>query len=202
MTKILATLLAAVPALALAAPTAWNVDPSHSQVGFAVKHLVISNVRGEFKSYQGKIALDEADLARSSVEATIDVNTIDTRVPDRDTHLKSPDFLDVARYPEITFKAERSERLAPERLSVSGVLTIRGVARPVVLDVEYAGRTKDPWGHERAGFTAKTSIDRKDFGLTWNQLLETGGVVVGDRVDIEIEVEAVKQADGSVAQVA
>lgn len=180
----------------------WEIDSGHSGVHFSVRHMVLAKVRGKFTRWSGAVLAEDGDEARASLDVVIDAASIDTGVADRDTHLKSPDFLDVARYPEITFKAERPERLAPERLSVSGVLTIRGVARPVVLDVEYAGRTKDPWGHERAGFTAKTSIDRKDFGLTWNQLLETGGVVVGDRVDIEIEVEAVKQADGSVAQVA
>lgn len=180
----------------------WEIDSGHSGVHFSVRHMVLAKVRGKFTRWSGAVLAEDGDEARAALDVVIDASSIDTGVADRDTHLKSPDFLDVARYPEITFKAERPERLGPERLRVSGVLTIRGVARPVVLDVEYAGRTKDPWGHERAGFTAKTSIDRKDFGLTWNQLLETGGVVVGDRVDIEIEVEAVKQADGSVAQVA
>jgi polyisoprenoid-binding protein YceI len=180
----------------------WEIDSGHSGVHFSVRHMVLAKVRGKFTRWSGAVLAEDGDEARASVEVVIDASSIDTGVADRDAHLKSADFLDVARYPEITFKAERSERLAPERLRVPGVLTIHGVSRPVVLDVEYAGRTKDPWGHERAGFTAKTSIDRADFGLTWNQVLEAGGVVVGDRVDIEIEVEAVKREDDSAAKVA
>lgn len=180
----------------------WEIDSGHSGVHFSVRHMVVAKVRGKFTRWSGVVVAEDGDEARASVDVVIDAASIDTGVADRDAHLKSPDFLDVARYPEITFKAERSETLASERLRVSGVLTIRGVARPVVLDVEYAGRTKDPWGHERAGFSAKTSIDRKDFGLTWNQVLEAGGALVGDRVDIEIEVEAVKQVDDDVTQVA
>jgi polyisoprenoid-binding protein YceI len=177
----------------------WEIDSGHSGVHFSVRHMVVAKVRGKFSRWSGVLRAEDGDQARASVDVVIDASSIDTGVADRDAHLKSPDFLDVAHYPEITFKAERSEKLAPERLRVAGDLTIRGVTRPVVLDVEYAGRTKDPWGHERAGFTARTSIDRKDFGLTWNQVLEAGGVMVGDRVEIEIEVEAVKQAEDGVA---
>jgi len=180
----------------------WEIDSGHSGVHFAVRHMVLAKVRGKFTRWSGAVVTEDGDEARSSVEVVIDASSIDTGVADRDAHLKSADFLDAAHHPEITFKAERTERLDPERWRVLGLLTIRGVARPVVLEVEYAGRTRDPWGHERAGFTAKTSIDRKDFGLTWNQVLETGGLVVGERVDIEIEIEAVKQADGSAEQVA
>ena len=177
----------------------WEIDSGHSGVNFSVRHMVVAKVRGKFSRWSGVLRAADGDEARASVEVVIDASSIDTGVADRDAHLKSPDFLDVAHHPEITFRAERSERLTPERLRVSGELTIRGVTRPVVLDVEYAGRTKDPWGHERAGFAARTSVDRKDFGLTWNQVLEAGGVVVGDRVEIEIEVEAVKQAEDGVA---
>jgi polyisoprenoid-binding protein YceI len=123
----------------------------------------------------------------------IDASSIDTGVAERDTHLKSADFFDVASFPEITFASKVVERQSEEALRVTGDLTIRGVTREVVLEVEYAGRTKDPWGNERAGFTAKTAVDRKDFGLVWNQVLEAGGVMVGDRISIEIEIEAVKQ---------
>ena len=177
----------------------WEIDSGHSGVHFSVRHMVVAKVRGKFSRWSGVLRAADGDEARASVEVVIDASSIDTGVADRDAHLKSPDFLDVAHHPEITFRAERSERLTPERLRVSGELTIRGVTRPVVLDVEYAGRTKDPWGHERAGFAARTSVDRKDFGLTWNQVLEAGGVVVGDRVEIEIEVEAVKQAEDGVS---
>jgi polyisoprenoid-binding protein YceI len=177
----------------------WEIDSGHSGVHFSVRHMVVAKVRGKFSRWSGVLRAEDGDQARASVDVVIDASSIDTGVADRDAHLKSPDFLDVAHHPEITFKAERSEKLAPERLRVSGDLTIRGVTRPVVLDVEHAGRTKDPWGHERAGFSAKTSIDRKDFGLAWNQVLEAGGLMVGDRVDIEIEVEAVKQAEDGVS---
>jgi polyisoprenoid-binding protein YceI len=129
----------------------------------------------------------------------IDAASIETGVGDRDTHLKSPDFFDVAQFPELTFKSKGAEKQTDEALRVTGDLTIRGVTREVVLDVEYSGKTKDPWGNERVGFSAKTAIDRKDFGLTWNQLLEAGGVMVGDRIAIEIEIEAVKQTAVNVA---
>jgi polyisoprenoid-binding protein YceI len=173
----------------------WEIDSGHSGVHFSVRHMVVAKVRGKFARWSGVLRAEDGDEGRASVDVVIDASSIDTGVADRDAHLRSPDFLDVAHHPEITFEAERSEKLGPDRLRVPGALTIRGVARPVILDVEYAGRTKDPWGHERAGFTARTSIDRKDFGLTWNQVLEAGGVLVGDRIDIEIEVEAVKQAE-------
>ena len=140
------------------------------------------------------LAVENGDLARASVNAVIDASSIETGLADRDTHLKSADFLDVAGHPEITFKSTRVEKLGDERLRVVGDLTIRGTTREVVLDVEYAGQAGDPWGNVRAGFTAKTVIERKDFGLSWNQVLEAGGVLVGDSVSIEIEVEAVKQS--------
>ena len=171
----------------------WEIDSSHSGLHFSVRHLVIAKVRGTFARWSGTVLADKEDFARSSLTVIIDTGSIDTGVADRDTHLKSPDFLDTAGHPEMTFKATRVERPGDDRLSVAGDLTIRGVTREVVLAVDYAGRTKDPWGNERAAFSAKTSIDRKDFGLVWNQVLEAGGVMVGDRIDIEIEVEAVRQ---------
>ncbi len=171
----------------------WEIDSSHSGVHFSVRHMVVAKVRGQFARWTGSFLAEGGDLGRASANVVIDASSIDTGVADRDTHLKSPDFFDVANYPEITFKSTRVDKESDEALRVTGDLTIRGVTREVVLEVEYAGRTKDPWGNERAGFTAKTAIDRKDFGLTWNQLLEAGGVMVGDRIAIEIEVEAVKQ---------
>jgi polyisoprenoid-binding protein YceI len=161
--------------------------------------MVVAKVRGQFARWSGSILTVDGDAASASVEAVIDASSIETGVADRDAHLKSADFLDVASYPELTFKSTRTEDLGGGRLRLIGELTIRGARREVVLDAEYAGRTKDPWGNERAGITAKTSIDRKDFGLTWNQILEAGGLMVGDRVDIEIEVEAVKQTEAKVA---
>jgi polyisoprenoid-binding protein YceI len=177
----------------------WQIDSSHSGIHFSVRHLVIAKVRGQFTRWSGTVLADGGDLGRASVDVVIDASSIETGVADRDTHLKSPDFLDVAAHPEITFKGKRIQKLGDERLRVVGDLTIRGVTREVVLDGEYAGQTKDPWGNVRAGFTVKTSIERTDFGLTWNQVLEAGGVMVGDRIDIEIEIEAVKQAASKAA---
>jgi len=177
----------------------WEIDSSHSGVHFSVRHMVVARVRGQFARWSGTVLAEDGDLGRAAVDVVIDASSLSTGVADRDTHLMSADFLDVARHPEITFKGRRVEKLGDERLRVAGDLTIRGATREVLLDVEYAGRTKDPWGNERAGFTAKTSIDRKDFGLTWNQILEAGGLLVGDRVDIEIEVEAVKQTAAKAA---
>jgi polyisoprenoid-binding protein YceI len=174
--------------------TEWNIDTTHTQIGFAVRHMVVSKVRGRFGKYAGKLALDEVDFTRSSVAVTIDASSIDTGAADRDTHLRSPDFFDVARFPELVFRSGRIERVGNDRYRVHGDLTIRDVTRAVELDVEIGGRGMDPWGNERIGLFAKTSIDRKDFGLTWNQVLETGGILVGDRIDIELDVQAVRVA--------
>ncbi len=172
----------------------WEIDSGHSGIGFSVRHMVIAKVRGRFARWSGSIEAENGDPTRASVNVTVDASSIDTGVGDRDAHLKSADFLDVANHPEITFRSRRAEKAGSGKLRVTGDLTIHGVTREVVLDVTDEGRTKDPWGNQRAGFSARTSIDRKAFGLTWNQLLETGGVMVGERVDVELEVEAVKQA--------
>jgi polyisoprenoid-binding protein YceI len=172
----------------------WEIDSSHSGIHFSVRHMVVAKVRGQFARWSGTVLAEDGDLARAKANVVIDASSIETGVADRDAHLKSPDFFDVANFPEITFTSNGVEKQSDEALRVTGDLTIRGVTREVVLEVEYAGRTKDPWGNDRAGFTAKTAIDRKDFGLTWNQVLEAGGVMVGDRITIEIEVEAVKQS--------
>jgi polyisoprenoid-binding protein YceI len=171
----------------------WEIDSSHSGIHFSVRHLVIAKVRGQFSRWSAALVAEDGDLARATVEATIDASSIETGVADRDAHLKSADFFDVATYPEITFRGRRIEPDGGDNFRLLGDLTMRGITREVTLDVESAGQTRDPWGNVRAAFTAKTAIDRKEFGLTWNQALETGGVVVGDRVEIEIEVEAVKQ---------
>jgi polyisoprenoid-binding protein YceI len=191
LTLSLLSLLSLTPALAAAAPTAWKVDPSHSQVGFAVKHLVISTVRGEFSKYQGTVALDEKDLTRSSVEATIDVSSVDTRVADRDAHLKSPDFFDVAKYPAMTFKSTKIAKAGKDKLAVTGDLTLHGVTKPVVLDVTTSPEVKGMYGETRRGFAATTKISRKDFGLTWNKMVEAGPAV-GDEVSIALDLEVVK----------
>jgi len=177
----------------------WQVDGAHSAVNLAVRHMVISKVRGHFGRWSAKLQLDTAELTRSTVEVDLEAASIETGVADRDTHLRSPDFLDAAKYPTLRYRSRRVEAASKDRLRVIGDLTIRDVTREVVLDVEYGGQGKDPWGNTRVGFTATASLNRKDFGLTWNQALETGGVLVADRVDIEIELQAVKQAAAKVA---
>jgi len=172
----------------------WKVDAAHSAVNLTVRHMVISKVRGHFARWNATLALDEADLARSSVEVEIEAASIDTGVGDRDAHLRSADFLDVEHHPSIGYRSRRVEVVSPGRLRVVGDLSIRGVTREVPLDVEVGGQGKDPWGNLRAGFSATASFNRKDFGLAWNQVLETGGVLVADRVDVEIELQAIRQA--------
>jgi polyisoprenoid-binding protein YceI len=173
----------------------WNIDASHSSLQFSVRHMLITKVRGSFKSYSGSLEFDDAgkELALARVAVVIDAASLDTSEPKRDEHLRSSDFLDVATYPKLSY-ASRSIDRRGARYVVQGDLTIVGVTRPVELDVEFQGQGKDPWGGQRAAFSAKTSINREDFGLTWNQALEAGGVLVGTKIDIEIEVQAVKAA--------
>jgi polyisoprenoid-binding protein YceI len=176
-------------------PTQWQIDPAHSAAHFSVRHLMISNVRGEFTKLSGSAVLNPADPSKSTVEVTILTASINTREPQRDEHLRSADFLDVANNPTITFKSKRNEAVELEYYKLTGDLTIRGVTKEVTLDVE--GPTppvKDPWGNVRAGVTASTKINRKDFGLVWNALVEGGGVMVGDEVKITIEAELIQQA--------
>ena len=177
----------------------WEIDASHSGIHFSVRHLVIAKVRGQFSRWSGALLVPDGDFDSASVEVTVDASSIETGVADRDTHLKSPDFFDTAQYPEITFRASRFEPKGDSDGRLVGTLTIKGITRDVELTVERLGRAKDPWGNDRAAFSAKTAIDRKDFGLTWNQALETGGFMVGDRVDLEIDIQAVRQAATKVA---
>jgi polyisoprenoid-binding protein YceI len=170
----------------------WNFDPVHSHVAFSVRHLMISRVNGHFKSWTGTLLLDEDDPSAATVQAEIDAAGIDTREPQRDDHLRSADFLDAQTYPKITFQSTHVDKIDVEHYRVTGDFTIRGVTKPVALDVEFLGRTKDPWGGVRIGFSAKTSIDRRDYGLKFNMPLEGGGVMVGDKVDITLDIEAVK----------
>jgi polyisoprenoid-binding protein YceI len=172
--------------------TTWNIDAAHTEVGFEVKHLMISKVRGRFAAVSGVIQLDESDLANSSVVAEIDAASIDTRQEQRDAHLRSADFFDVERFPAIRFSSTRVERGGGDDFKVHGELTIRDVTRPVVLTVTDEGRGRDPWGGDRAGFSASLVVDRRDFGLTWNQALETGGVLVANEIRISLEVQAVR----------
>jgi polyisoprenoid-binding protein YceI len=171
--------------------TTYTIDQSHSDVGFSVRHMVFAKVRGHFTKWTAQLAFDPADPSRTSVEASIDTASIDTREEKRDGHLRSPDFLDAAKYPAMTYKSRKVEAAGTKKFKVAGDLTIRDVTRPVVLEVEELGRGKDPWGNDRVAFVGKTSIDRGDFGLKWNQALEAGGVLVGEKVDIEIDVEVV-----------
>lgn len=172
----------------------WNIDPSHSGINFSVRHMVVSKVRGRFTKYSGALQIDDSDLSRSTAEVSIEAASIDTGVTDRDNHLRSPDFFDVEKYPTLTYRVKSLEKVGAENYRGRGDLTIHGVTREVPLEIEFGGQTKDPYGNQRMGFSAKTHIERKDFGLTWSMLLETGGLVVGDRIDIDIELEAVKAA--------
>ena len=176
-------------------PTQWQIDPAHSAAHFSVRHLMISNVRGEFTNISGSALIDPANLSNSSVEVTIQAASLSTREPQRDEHLRSADFFDVAKYPALTFRSKRIESLGAEYFKLVGDLTIHGVTKEVTLDIE--GPTpaiKDPWGNVRAGVTGSTKINRKDFGLVWNALTETGGVVVGDEVKITIEAELIQKS--------
>ena len=171
----------------------YTIDPTHSHTEFAVRHLMISTVKGRFGGLAGTVVTDETDPARVEVDITIDVNSLDTREPQRDAHLKSPDFFDAAAFPAITFTSRRVQPAAGGAFALTGDLTLRGVTREVVLDVTIEGEGRDPWGNHRTGFSATGRISRKDFGLTWNQLLETGGVAVGDEVKITIDTELIQQ---------
>lgn len=171
----------------------WKIDPSHSAIRFTVRHLMISKVHGQFTGWTGTVELDDLDPSRSSVTVDIDAPSIDTNEEKRDAHLRSADFFDVERFPKLTFVSRQVLTEAGKITQVIGDLTIRGNTRQVTLDVEDAGRTRDPWGGERAGFEASTKISRKEFGLEWNVALEAGGVLVGDKIDITLEVEAVAE---------
>jgi polyisoprenoid-binding protein YceI len=173
--------------------TTWSVDPTHTHIEFAVRHLMISTVKGRFAEFSGVVQLDPADLTTASLDVTIDVASLDTRVADRDNHLRSADFFDAATHPTITYV---SRKVVPQgdEYRVIGDLTIRGVTREVPLAVSLEGQAKDPWGNQRMAFAATTKINRADFGLTWNAALEAGGVVVGEEVKISIDVELIAAA--------
>lgn len=171
----------------------WTVDPVHSSVEFSAKHMGISTVKGHFEKFAAEVDFDPEHPEFSRVEASIDAASLITRDAQRDAHLRSPDFLDAAAHPAITFKSRRIERRGDGKHDIAGDMTIRGVTREVVLDAELTGMTIDPWGNRRAGFRAEAVISRKDWGLTWNMALEAGGLVVGDTVKIAIEAELVLQ---------
>jgi polyisoprenoid-binding protein YceI len=171
----------------------WNIDTTHSNVEFVARHLVVTKVRGHFGKWEGHLEVDGDDVTKSTVTATFEAASIDTREAQRDGHLRSADFFDVEKFPQLTFTSKKITKSGSD-LEVTGDLTIHGVTKEVSLRVEDQGTNKDPWGNTRLLFSAKTHINRKDFGLTWNQVLETGGLLVSEKIDIEIEVQAVKAA--------
>lgn len=190
LTSLFGATLMAAP---LQAAETWAIDKGHSHVGFSVAHMVVTKTRGNFKEFSGTLTLDTKNIAKSKVDVTIDVGSIDTNDAKRDGHLKSPDFFDVKKHPKMTFKST-SVKKAGKNLKVSGNLTINGITKPVVLDVEGPTQAiKDPWGGMRRGVSATTKIDRREFGLKWNNTLETGGLAVGHEVTIQIEAELVKK---------
>ena len=173
--------------------TVWSVDKAHTSVEFAVKHMMFTTVRGRFAEFEIDVDFDETNPERSTLEARVEAATIDTRDVNRDAHLRSADFLDAEKYPQLVFKSRRIERASNGHYRIIGDLTIRGVTREVVLDTEFVGTGKNPWGANVAAFSAETKIDRKDFGLNWNAALEAGGWLVGDEVKIQLEVELNQQ---------
>lgn len=193
--------IALVSSLLLLAPTVvpaatWEIDAGHSSVQFSVRHLMISSVRGEFTKFSGKATGDPANPTAATIEATIEAASIDTRSEQRDTHVKGADFLDAAKFPTITFKSKKIEAAGAGKAKVTGDLTLHGVTKEVVLDVEGPTATiKDPWGNTKAGAHATAKIQRKDFGITWNKALDGGGIAVGEEVEITIDIEAAKKGD-------
>ena len=173
----------------------WKIDSAHSEITFSVRHLMVSNVRGRFERFSGVVNFDEENPQNSSVEVQIEAASINTREPQRDAHLRSPDFLNADQFPYLTFKSKRIEVLDDSHGRIIGDLTIRDVTREVVLDVVFNGKVKSPFGFTTAGFSASTKINRKDWGLVWNVALETGGVLVGEEVNIQIEVELIKEQE-------
>jgi polyisoprenoid-binding protein YceI len=176
---------------------AWQIDNVHSHVQFSVRHMMLAKVRGQFDKFSGTIHLDEANPAASTVDIQIEAASINTREPQRDGHLKSPDFFEAEKYPTLTFKSKRVDVKDAHHAILIGDLTIRDVTKEVALNVEYMGQSKTPFGTTNAGFEATTKINRKDFGLTWNAVLETGGVAVGDEITITIDLEVIKQPEAA-----
>jgi polyisoprenoid-binding protein YceI len=188
------TLAAAMAFSANAATTTWQIDPAHTAAGFAVKHMVIATVRGQFKGVTGTINWDDQDVTKSTVDVTIDATTVDTSEPKRDADLKSTNFFDVATYPTITFKSKKVEQISAGKLKVTGDLTIHGTTKEVVLDIEGpSAAIKDPWGNTRAALNATTKINRQEYGVKWNNKLDGGGLVVSDDVNINIDLEMTKK---------
>lgn len=172
----------------------WQIDTTHSSIGFTVRHMVVAKVHGRFTRYEGKLWLHGEDLTQASAEVKMEAASIDTGVEARDNHLRSPDFFDVGAFPKVIFRSKRVEAAGTGHYRVVGDLTLRDTTREVVLETEFLGKVKDPFGTERLAFSARTHVNRSDFGLAWNKALETGGVLVGERIDIELNVQAVKAA--------
>ncbi len=175
--------------------TKWAIDPTHSKVAFKVKHLMISNVLGNFKEFEGQVLTDGGDFSTAEINFTLNTASIDTEMVDRDAHLKSPDFFDAEKYPKISFFGKGMKDLGDEMYELTGDLTIKDVTKPVTLTVEYGGTMSDPWGNVKAGFSLSGKINRKDFGLNWNAALEAGGVLVGEEVKISGDIELAKVAN-------
>lgn len=194
---VLASLLVATALPASAATTTWQIDPRHSDAQFAISHLMISTVRGEFHGVKGTVVYDDKNIGNSTVDVSIDASTVDTREPDRDKHLRSQDFFYVDKFPAMAFKSTKVEDAGGGKLKVTGDLTIRGTTKQVVLDVTAPkAPIKDPWGMQRTAITATTKINRLDYGVSWNKTLDTGVIMLGDQVDITIDVEMVIPAAG------
>ena len=172
----------------------WQFDPAHSSAEFAVRHMMVSTVKGSFQTLSGTLVLDEASPERSKAEAEIDAASIETGVADRDTHLRSADFFDVARFPNLSFRSTAIQVDGTDSGKMHGEVTIHGVTKPVTFEVSYLGEVKDPWGNRRRGYTADTILNRKDFGMTWNMVLDAGGVLVGDKVKVTLNLEAIEKA--------
>lgn len=196
MKKIIAS-ISTIIALALPSfvfASTWNIDPEHSNVGFKVRHMMVSNVKGNFDKHTGIIDINDKDISKSKVEVSIDTNSINTNMQKRDEHLRSADFFDVAKYPKMTFVSRKVAKAGKDKLKVTGDLSLHGVTKELVLDVEGPSKeSKDPWGNIRKGATATAKINRKDFGLIWNAALETGGVAVGEEITITLEIEMIKK---------
>ncbi|HEY3309078.1 MAG TPA: YceI family protein [Desulfuromonadaceae bacterium] len=192
ITSISTIIALALPGFAFA--STWNIDPDHSNVGFKVRHLMVSNVKGSFDKHTGTVDINDKDITKSKLEVSIDTNSINTNVQKRDEHLRSADFFDVAKFPAMTFVSKKVAKAGKDKLKVTGDLTLHGVTKEVVLDVEGPSKeSKDPWGSIRRGATASTKINRKDFGIAWNKALETGGFAVGEEITITLEIEMTKK---------
>jgi polyisoprenoid-binding protein YceI len=189
-----ATLVAALAVPSPAATATWQIDPAHTAAGFSVRHMMIATVRGQFKGVTGTVLWDDQDINNSTVDVTIDANTVDTGEPKRDADLKSANFFDVKNYPTITFKSTKIEKISAGKMKVTGNLTVHGVTKQVVLDVEGpSGAVKDPWGNTRVALNAATIVNRMDYGVKWNAKMDSGGMVVGDDVNINIDLEMTKK---------